>query len=263
MDPLLNIAIDAARSAGKIIMRYIDRVDSIRVGQKSRNDFVTEVDQASEQAIIQIIQKKYPNHRIIGEESGLTEKDKHADVTWIIDPLDGTTNYIHGFPQISISIAVRFKDQIHQGVIYDPIRDELFSASRGQGAKLNDKRIRVSECIQLNEALLGTGFTCKLPPDQLSAYFKTMQVFCGQVTGVRRAGSAALDLAYVAAGRLDGFWEMGLKIWDIAAGALLIKESGGIVTDDNGDEHYLETGNIVAGTPKISKAMLAVISGSM
>jgi myo-inositol-1(or 4)-monophosphatase len=259
MDPLLSIAIDAARNAGKVIMRYIDRVDSIRIDQKSRHDFVTEVDKSSEQTIIQIIQKKYPNHRIIAEESGLIEKDKHADVTWIIDPLDGTTNYIHGFPQVSVSIAVRFKDHLQQGVIYDPIRDELFSASRGQGAKLNDRRIRVSTCTQLTEALLGTGFTCKLPPEQLQAYFKTMQVFCGQVVGVRRAGSAALDLAYIAAGRLDGFWEMGLKIWDIAAGALIIQEAGGMVADNNGDEHYLQTGNIVAGTPKVFKAMLPVI----
>jgi myo-inositol-1(or 4)-monophosphatase len=259
MDPLLNIAIDAARNAGKIILRYIDRVDSIRIDQKSRHDFVTEVDKASEQTIIQIIQKKYPNHRIIAEESGLIEKDKHADVTWIIDPLDGTTNYIHGFPQFSVSIAVRFKDQLQQGVIYDPIRDELFSAGRGQGAKLNDKRLRVSSCTQLDEALLGTGFSCRAPAAELHAYFDVIQTLAGQAVGLRRAGSAALDLAYVAAGRLDGFWEMGLKIWDMAAGALLIKEAGGMVADNNGDDDYLNSGRIVAGNPKVFKAVLAVV----
>lgn len=259
MDPLLSIAIDAARHAGKVMMRYMDRLDSIHVSQKGRHDFVTEVDKSCEQTIIQIIQKKYPDHRILAEESGLTEKNNQADITWIIDPLDGTTNYIHGFPQFAVSIAVRYKDQLQQGVIYDPLRDELFSASRGQGAKLNDRRIRVSSRTHLKEALLGTGFSCKDPQNQLQAYFMIIQTLANEVVGIRRAGSAALDLAYIASGRLDGFWEMGLKIWDMAAGVLLIKEAGGIVSDNNGNENYLNTGNIIAGNPKIFKAVLAVV----
>lgn len=260
MDPILGIAIDAARQAGKMILRYVDRIDSIRIDQKNPRDFVTDIDRSAEKIILQTISKKYPNHRIIAEESGLIEKDKNAEVTWIIDPLDGTTNYIHGFPQVSVSIAVQFKGQLQQAVIYDPIRDELFSAIRGQGAKLNDRRIRVSPCTQLSEALLGTGFSCKFPKEQLQAYFNTMQAFAGEVVGIRRAGSAALDLAYVAAGRLDGFWEMGLKAWDMAAGALMIKESGGIVADNQGNEDYLKSGNILAGNPKIFKAMAMVIN---
>ena len=263
MDPLLNIAIEAARSSSKIILRYMDRVDSIRIDQKNHNDFVTEVDKSSERAIIQTIQKKYPYHRIITEETGLIETDTNTDVTWIIDPLDGTTNYIHGFPQFSISIAVRFKDQLQQGVIYDPIRDELFSASRGQGAKLNNKRIRVSARPQLGDALLGTGFSCRLSEDQLQAYFRVIQTLASQTAGLRRAGSAALDLAYVAAGRLDGFWEMGLKIWDMAAGVLLIKEAGGMVADNNNQENYLDTGNIIAGNPKVFKALLNIVQDKL
>ena len=259
MDPLLSIAINAARHAGKIMLRYVDRVDSIRVDQKSPHDFVTEIDRSCEQTIIQIIQKKYPDHRIVAEESGLTEKSNKAEVTWIIDPLDGTTNYIHGFPQFAVSIAVRYNDQLQQGVIYDPLRDELFSAGRGQGAKLNDRRIRVSNRTHLSEALLGTGFSCRASENQLQTYFTTIQAFASKVVGLRRAGSAALDLAYIASGRLDGFWEMGLKIWDMAAGALLIKEAGGIISDNNGDEDYLKTGNIVAGNPKIFKAVLAIV----
>lgn len=259
MDPLLNIAIDAARSAGKVMMRYMDRIDSIRIDQKGHNDFVTEVDKSCEQVIIQTIQKKYPNHRILAEESGLTEKDNQADVTWIIDPLDGTTNYIHGFPHFAVSIAARYKDQLQQGVIYDPLRDELFSAGRGQGAKLNDRRIRVSARLQLNDALLGTSFSCRIPEAELPAYFHVIQRLGSQAVGLRRAGSAALDLAYVATGRLDGFWEVGLKIWDMAAGVLLIKEAGGMVSDNKGNEDYLNTGSIIAGNPKIFKAVLAVV----
>ena len=252
--PLKNIAIEAARAAGVIIIRAMKRLDTIKIAEKKPNDFVTEVDQRVEEEIIAIIHKAYPSHSIMGEESGHTQGD---DYQWIIDPIDGTRNFIHGFPHFAVSIAISYKNKIEHGVIYDPMRQELFTASRGQGAHLNDRRIRVSQRKHLQECLLGTGFayrhtdeTNPLPGKML----ETMLPACGG--DVRRVGAATLDLAYVACGRLDGFWEMGLKIWDIAAGALLIKEAGGIVCDPQGGEDYLKTGHVVAANPIIIRQML-------
>lgn len=255
MHPILNIAVTAARRAGDIINRSLDRVGKISVQQKSMNDFVTEIDQLAERDIIATIRRAYPAHSILGEETGRHRGDEHL---WIIDPLDGTTNFIHGFPHFAVSIAVQFRGQTEHAVVYDPVRQELFTASRGAGAKLNDYRIRVSQRKNLTECLVGTGFPYRSHA-HLTTYVKAFAKIMPQCRGMRRAGSAALDLAYVAAGRLDGFWEMDLHVWDIAAGALLIKEAGGIVTDLNGGDNYLKEGNIVAANSKILKEMLGIV----
>lgn len=256
MQPILNIAVTAARNASRVIMRSFGRVEAQHISEKRRNDFVTEVDKAAEKEIIQTIQKSYPTHKIISEEMGIIEGDE--TFTWIIDPLDGTTNFIHAIPHFSISIAVLYKGKIEHGVIYDPIRNELFVASRGDGARLNDKRIRVSDNMRIERSLIGTGFPFK-NPENISIYLRIFSDMLSQTGGLRRAGSAALDLAYVAAGRFDGFWELGLSEWDMAAGILLIKESGGLVSDIHGEEKCLETGNIIAGNPKIFKSLLQII----
>jgi myo-inositol-1(or 4)-monophosphatase len=253
IDPMVNIAINAARTAGSIIIRFLDRLDSIRISEKQPNDYVTEVDQQAEREIINIIRKAHPNHAILGEESGAS---KGQEYTWIIDPLDGTRNFIHGFPQFAVSIGIQRKNKIEHGVIYDPIRQELFTATRGKGARLNDRRIRVSKRSQLEDCLLGTGFPFRHSEELLKDYISTLTSLIPICGDVRRAGAAALDLAYVASGRLDGFWEFKLKPWDIAAGSLLIKEAGGLICDIDGGENYLSTGNLVAGTPKILKLLL-------
>ena len=253
-EPFINIAIQAARTAGNIIMRAVDRLDKIQITEKQPNDYVTEVDQHAEREIIAIIRKAHPNHSIIGEESG--ESVKQGDYTWIIDPLDGTRNFIHGFPHFAVSIAISYKNKIEHGVVYDPVRQELFTASRGKGAELNDRRIRVSKHKTLEECLLGTGFPHRHSPELITAYINSLKALLPFSGDVRRAGAATLDLAYVASGRLDGFWEMGLKPWDIAAGSLLVKEAGGLVSDFNGAEDYFKTGNIVAANPKILKLLL-------
>lgn len=255
-NPFVNIAITAARSAGNIIIRSLDRLDKLLVSEKKPNDYVTEIDQKAEQAIIAVIRKAYPGHAILGEEGGEVSGVTGNDYTWIIDPIDGTRNFIHGFPQFAVSIAVSHKGKIEHGVIYDPVRQEIFSASRGKGAQLNDRRIRVSARKNLEECLMGTGCPARHSPECVAAYtdsIKTMLPLCGDV---RRAGAATLDLAYVAAGRLDGFWEAGLHVWDVAAGSLLIKEAGGIVCDFVGGEGYLDTGNIIAANPKLIKQLL-------
>ncbi len=257
MQPILNIAINAARNASKIITRSIGRLDSQHITEKQSNDFVTEVDKQAEKEIIHTIRKNYPDHRIIAEESGLLE-GSNENFTWIIDPLDGTTNFIHGIPHFCISIAVSYKMKIEHGVIFDPIRNELFIASRGEGAMLNDRRIRVSSNIKLEKSLIGTGFPFK-HPQNIPIYLRIFENMLPKVGGMRRAGSAALDLAYVAAGRFDGFWELALSEWDIAAGILMIKEAGGLVSDALGEEKYFENGNIIAGNPKIFKGLLQII----
>ncbi len=248
MHPLLNIAIKAARQAGGTIFRFADRVDSVAVSSKNANDLVTEVDLRAEQDIIEIIRHAYPDHQILAEESG--KSGDNDDVVWIIDPLDGTTNFIHGFPQYAVSIAVQVNGELDQAVIYDPFKQELFTASKGGGATLNDRKIRVADRKALNGALIGTGFPFK-NQDVLDTYLEMFKDVFSESAGVRRAGSAALDLAYVAAGRLDGFWEIGLKPWDIAAGALLIKEAGGVVSDFYGKDKFLESGNVIAGNLKV------------
>lgn len=255
MHPLINIAIRAARSAGNIIVRSIERLDVLQITEKQQNDFVTEVDQNAERAIIEIIRAAYPDHGILAEEGGSMPGN---ETVWIIDPLDGTTNYIHGFPHFAVSIAVQHKGRIEHGLVFDPIRQETFTATRGEGARLNDRRLRVSKRPSLQGALLGTGFPYRKQP-LLEPYLKTLQALMPLAGGVRRAGSAALDLAYVAAGRLDGFWEFGLAPWDIAAGAVLIQEAGGLISDNSGEENYLTTGDVVAGNPKVFKALLQII----
>lgn len=256
MHPMLNIAIRAARRAGNVIARSVDRVDELTITDKSRNDFVSEVDQMAEQEILKVITQTYPDHAILAEESG--EQEGRADYQWIIDPLDGTTNFLHGFPQFGVSIACKHKGRLEVAVVYDPIKQELFTAARGRGAALNDRRIRVSRRQGLEGALIGTGFPFR-QNQNLDVYLDTFREIFPQSAGIRRAGSAALDLAYVAAGRLDGFWEFGLNQWDMAGGALLIQEAGGLVGDMSGGHDFLETGNVVAGPPKVFKSILKSI----
>ena len=256
MNPALNIAIMAARKAGGVMLRYIDRISTLTVANKSRNDYVSEIDRLAEEEIIRVIRKAYPEHGILAEESGLRNGN---DYQWIIDPLDGTTNYLHGFPQFAVSIALSNRGKIEQGCIYDPLREELFTASRGSGAFLNDRRIRVSSAKSLEGTLLGTGFPFK-QQQHLDAYLEMFKVLHRESAGIRRAGSAALDLAYVAAARLDGFWEIGLNPWDMAAGTLLIQEAGGMVSDFRGGDTYHQSGNIVGGNPKVFQAMLQAIA---
>jgi myo-inositol-1(or 4)-monophosphatase len=256
MHPMLNIAVAAARAAGSIIVRYLDRVDTLDVATKHMNEFVTEVDREAEAIIIADIRKAYPNHAILAEESGAAGDSEYR---WIIDPLDGTTNYLHGFPQFCVSIALEHRGRLDQGVVFDPLRQELFLASRGAGARLNDRRIRVSRQSGLEGSLLGTGFPFRGAYD-LDTYLETMRALVPKSAGVRRAGAAALDLAYVAAGRLDGFWEFGLEPWDMAAGVLLIREAGGLVTDADGDERYMESGNILTGTPRVLRELVKIIT---
>jgi len=256
MHPTLNFAIKAARRAGQIINRASLDIDLLQVNAKHTNDFVTEVDKAAEAAIIEILRDAYPDYAILAEESGATGQ---SDYQWIIDPLDGTTNFIHGLPHYSVSIALSHKGVVTHAVVFDPTLNELFTASRGGGAYLNDRRIRVSKRIKLADALIGTGFPYRML-DHSDAYLGMFREFLIRTTGVRRPGSAALDLAYVAAGRYDGFWELGLSPWDIAAGALLITEAGGLIGDLTGEPRYLESGNVVGANPKVFAQMLQVIA---
>jgi len=255
MHPMINIAVRAARQAGNLLLRYFEHTDTLTVSSKGMNDFVTEVDRNAEQAIIRVLRDAYPDHGILAEESGSQKGD---DYLWIIDPLDGTTNYLHGFPQFSVSIALKYRGRLEHGLVYDPLREEMFTASRGSGAMLNDRRLRVTNRPDLKGALLGTGFPFR---DQahLDAYLGMFKTLIMNTAGIRRPGSAALDFAYIAAGRMDGFWELGLAEWDFAAGALLVREAGGMVTDIGGGERYFETGNVVAGGIKVQKAMLRAI----
>ncbi|MCX8086459.1 MAG: inositol monophosphatase [Rhodocyclaceae bacterium] len=256
MHPMLNTAVKAARRAGSIIGRASLDLGQIKVGLKQQNDFVTEVDRAAEAAIIDTLREVYPSHAILAEESGTTAGE--AEYQWIIDPLDGTTNFIHGFPQYAVSIALAHKGVLTHAVVFDPNRNELFTASKGAGAYLNDKRIRVSRNAKLDEALIGTGFPYRMF-EHVDTYLAIFKEMTRRSAGVRRPGAASLDLAWVAAGRLDGFWEFGLSPWDMAAGALLILEAGGLVSDLAGEGNYLATGNIVAGTPKVFSQLLQAI----
>jgi myo-inositol-1(or 4)-monophosphatase len=256
-NPFINTAVRAALAAGSIITRSMDRMDTLTITEKQPHDYVTEIDKASETEIIKIIHKAYPDHSIIGEEGGEIIGN---DYTWIIDPLDGTRNYIHGFPHFAVSIALKYRNKIQHGVIYDPIRQELFTATRGKGAQLNERRIRVSKRHKIEECLLGTGFPARRSEEALLAYTETLQGLLPICRDIRRSGAATLDLAYVACGRFDGFWEMGLKPWDIAAGTLLIQEAGGLISDFEGTENYIESGNIITGNPKIFKFLIQNLS---
>jgi myo-inositol-1(or 4)-monophosphatase len=256
MHPMLNIAVRAARRAGSIINRAALDSGGLRVTSKRAKDFVTQVDHASEEAIIEIASKAYPDHGFLAEESGAARSS--AEFIWIIDPLDGTTNFIHGFPQYCVSIGIQQRGALAHAVVYDPARNELFTASKGRGAFLNDRRIRVSTLARLGDALVGTGFPFK-EVTRLELYTRQLQTMMRTCAGVRRAGAAALDLAYVACGRLDAFWELGLSPWDMAAGALLIQEAGGLVGDLQGEQGYLESGDVAAGTPKIFTAFLEAL----
>lgn len=256
MEPMTNIALRAARKAGELIVRASDDMERVGVRRKNANDFVSDVDEQAEQEIIRQLRRAYPDHAILAEESGRSGPDD-AQYTWVIDPLDGTTNFIRGIPHYAVSIACMHKGRVEHGVVLDPVRREEFTASRGRGAQLNGHRIRVSKLEGLEGALLGTGIPFKgHQDDKLEAYASSMAKLASQCAGIRRAGAASLDLAYVAAGRIDAFWELGLSIWDMAAGALLIREAGGLVADMDGSDGYLDSGNIVCGNPKCFKAVL-------
>jgi myo-inositol-1(or 4)-monophosphatase len=256
MEPMTTIALRAARKAGERIVRASDELDRIDVRAKSANDFVSAVDVEAELEITRQLQRAYPDHAIIGEEGGRSGPED-AQYTWLIDPLDGTTNFIRGIPHYGISIACLHGSRIEHAVVLDPVRREEFTASRGKGAQLNGHRLRVSRLPSLEGALLGTGIPFKGHGEEiLPAYGQTLATLAAQCAGIRRAGAASLDLAYVAAGRLDAFWELGLSPWDMAAGALLIREAGGLVADMDGSENFLDSGNIVCGNPKCFKAVL-------
>ena len=256
MHPMINIAVKAARRAGSIIMRASDNLEALTVRHKSLNDLVSEVDRAAEVAIIDTLRSAYPDHAILAEESGAAGQSEY---TWIIDPLDGTTNFLHGFPVYCVSIALSHKGVITHGVIYDPTRNDLFTASRGAGAFLNDRRLRVSRRDRLIDCLVATGFPFRMF-DHADAYTAMLRDFMQKTAGIRRPGAAALDLANVAAGRMDGFWEIGLSAWDMAAGALMVQEAGGLVGGLEGDEDWLSSGRIVAASPKVFPQMLQVIA---
>jgi myo-inositol-1(or 4)-monophosphatase len=259
MEPMINIALRAARKAGENIVRASDDLHRFEVKAKGINNFVTEVDINAEREIIYHLQKAFPDHAILGEESGLIGSAE-AEYRWIIDPLDGTTNFIRGIPHYAVSIACMYRGKIEHAVVLDPVRQEEFTASRGRGAQLNGHRIRVSDLASLDGALLGTGIPFKNHcDDKLGPYSKSIEVLASQCAGIRRAGAASLDLAYVAAGRLDAFWEIGLAQWDIAAGVLLVREAGGLAADIDASDNYLESGNIVCGNPKCFKAVLQVV----
>ena len=252
MHPHLNTAVSAARAAGRVIMRQIHHLESLKVKSKSRNDFVSEVDHAAEHEIVRTLRKAYPDHAILAEEGGA---DGAGDYLWIIDPLDGTTNFLHGLPQFAVSIAQQFKGRLENAVVYNPWSQELFTATRGDGAQLDGRKIRVSKAKSLEGTLIGTGFPFR-ENQSIDSYLAQLRFIMENTAGVRRAGSAALDLAFVAAGRLDAFWETGLSPWDIAAGALLITEAGGKVTDlSGGDADPLKTGNVLAGNQKVHEAL--------
>ena len=256
MEPMINIALRAARKAGELIVRASDELDRINVQAKSANDFVTQVDVESEREIIRALRRAFPEHAVLGEESGRSGPED-AEYTWIIDPLDGTTNFIRGIPHYAVSIGCLQGKRLEHAVVVDPVRREEFTASRGKGAQLNGRRIRVSPLPSLEGAVIGTGIPFRGHCDELlPAYSETLATLAAQCAGIRRPGAASLDLAYVAAGRFDAFWEVGLAPWDMAAGALLIREAGGLVADIDGSEAFLDSGNIVCGNPKCFKAVM-------
>ena len=256
MHPMLTIAVKAARRAGSIINRACRNIDIVAAREKAANDYVSEVDHEAEQAIVRTLLEAYPDHSILAEESGASGNSEYQ---WIIDPLDGTTNFLHGFPQYAVSIALAHKGIVTQAVIYDPGRNDLFTATRGRGAYLNETRLRVSKRAELKTSLVGTGFPFR-QFEHVDAYLAMFRDMLKKTAGVRRPGAAALDLAYVAAGRLDGFWELGLSPWDIAAGGLLVTEAGGLIGDLEGNDQYMKSGNVVAGNPKVFAQIIQLLS---
>ena len=259
LHPMLNIAVKAARAAGSIINRAALDVERLQVTSKGINDFVTEVDKAAEVAVIETLLTAYPGHAILAEESGRQHGAKHSEYLWIIDPLDGTTNFIHGLPIYSVSIALAFRGKVEQAVVYDPSRNDLFYASKGRGAFLNDRRLRVSKRLRIADALIGTGFPFR-KGDNLKRYMKMMEEVMSQCAGLRRPGSAALDLCYVAAGWYDGFFETGLSPWDVAAGSLMVTEAGGLIGNFTGEADYLYQREVVAGCPKIYGQLVQLLA---
>ena len=259
LHPMLNIAVKAARAAGSIINRASLDLDVLKVGTKGPNDFVSEVDRAAEQAIIETLLEAYPGHGILAEESGREHGARHSDFVWIIDPLDGTTNFLHGLPQYAVSIALAYRGQVQQAVVYDPTRNDLFYASRGRGAFLNDKRLRVSKRTRLSDALIGTGFPFR-KGDNFKRYVKMFEEIMQSCAGLRRPGAAALDLCYVAAGWYDGFFETGLNPWDVAAGSLIITEAGGLIGNFTGESDYLYQREVVAGNPKVYGQLVQLLA---
>ena len=248
MHAMLNAAVMAARRGGDILIRNLNKLEKLNVEKKGRNDFVSDADLAAEKAVIDVIMKHHPDHAILAEESG---QRGESDTVWIIDPLDGTTNFLHGFPVFCVSVAVAHKGRLEHGVVYDPLRQEMFTASRGQGAQLEGHKIRVSGRVDLERALVGTGFPYRESNEAFDPYINMLVNAMQNTTGIRRIGAAALDLCYVAAGRLDAFWETGLKPWDLAAGTLIIRESGGLISGLDGSEDFMDTGHVLCGSPKI------------
>ncbi len=259
LHPMLNVATIAARKAGSIINRASLDVDTLKVTTKSTNDFVTEVDQRAEEVIIETLLTAYPGHGILAEESGRTHGAKNSEYVWIIDPLDGTTNFIHGLPFYAVSIALAFRDQIQQAVVYDPTRNDLFYASKGRGAFMNDKRLRVSKRTRMSDSLIGTGFPFR-KGDNFQRYVKMFEEVMQACAGVRRPGAAALDLCYVAAGYYDGFFETGLNPWDIAAASLMITEAGGLIGNFTGESDFMYQREVVAGSPKIYGQLVNILA---
>ena len=259
LHPLLNIAIKAARAAGSIINRAALDLEVLKVGSKGPNDFVTEVDQAAEQAIIDILLEAYPGHGILAEESGRSQGAKNSEFTWIIDPLDGTTNFVHGFPVYAVSIALAHRNVVQQAVVYDPTRNDMFYASRGRGSFVNDRRLRVSRRTRLSDSLVGTGFPFR-KGDNFKRYVKMFEEIMQSCAGLRRPGAAALDLCYVAAGYYDGFFETGLNPWDVAAGSLIITEAGGLIGNFTGEADYLYQREVVAGNPKVYGQLVQILA---
>ena len=256
---MLTIAVKAARRAGNIINRSARDLDLLTVTAKGPKDFVSEVDREAERTIVETLHATYPAHAILAEEGTSRDKNVDAEYLWIIDPLDGTTNFLHGFPQYCVSIALSHKGVITQGVIYDPVRNDLFTATRGRGAYLNDRRIRVSRRQHLRDCLIGTGFPFR-DGSFLDTYLEMMRTMITHTAGLRRPGAAALDLAYVAAGSYDGFFEIGLNPWDVAAGSLLVLEAGGLIGDLSGEGDYLHGGQVIAANPKIFSQMVQTLS---
>ena len=263
MEPFVNIALRAARRAGRIILQAMDRIDTLEVREKGRNDLVSEIDGLAEEAIVDTILTIYPDHAILGEEGGERKPTQDAEITWVIDPLDGTTNFLHGIPHFCTSIAATRGPALLHGVVVDHVRNEVFTASRGGGAYLNGRRIRVANRDRINDSIIGGGFPYHARVAHSDAYSDMLRHFMGRCRAIRCQGAAALDLAYAAAGRMDGLVEFGLQPWDMAAGAVIVREAGGFIGDAAGGDRFMQTGNVVAANPKLFRELLRVVRASV